>query len=60
MSIFEEKVEVPQCNGICLTGGEIGFPGTGIAYAHPECELHGHWALYEIDGTPRNEAKSMS
>src|SRR5690554_1957355 len=28
------------CNGICLTGADIGVPATEVAYAHPECELH--------------------
>jgi hypothetical protein len=33
----------PQCNGICLSAADIGVPEAGdiIAYAHPECELHG-------------------
>lgn len=31
----------PQCNGICITGYEVGVYYPGIAYAHPECELHG-------------------
>jgi hypothetical protein len=30
-----------QCNGICLTGYDIGVPYSGIAYPHPDCELHG-------------------
>ena len=28
------------CNGICLTGADIGVPATEVAYAHPDCELH--------------------
>lgn len=32
----------PQCNGICLTGADVGVPEySGVAYAHPDCELHG-------------------
>ena len=31
----------PECNGMCLTGSDIGVPGSGIAYAHPSCEVHG-------------------
>lgn len=31
----------PECNGICLTGGDFGLPYSGVAYAHPDCELHG-------------------
>lgn len=32
-----------QCNGICLTGYDVGVPEYhGIAYAHPDCELHGY------------------
>lgn len=31
----------PICNGLCLTGADIGVgPMHLIAYAHPECELH--------------------
>lgn len=42
-----------ECNGICLTGSDIGIPSDGIAAAHPECPKHGHMAAYEVDGTPR-------
>lgn len=31
----------PQCNGICMTGYDVGVPHSGIAYAHPECPVHG-------------------
>ena len=34
----------PECNGICLTPGDIGLPeysSAGIAYAHPDCPAHG-------------------
>jgi hypothetical protein len=27
--------------GLCLTPGDIGLPGSGIAYAHPGCPYHG-------------------
>lgn len=30
-----------SCNGICLHSYEIGLPGSQIAYAHPDCDLHG-------------------
>lgn len=33
-----------ECNGICLTPADIGLPEfsyAGIAYAHPDCPLHG-------------------
>ena len=31
-----------QCNGICLSGADIGVPEYGgIAYAHPDCPEHG-------------------
>jgi hypothetical protein len=29
------------CNGMCLAGAEVGVSYGGIAYAHPDCELHG-------------------
>ena len=29
-----------DCNGICIMGWEILEGGRGVAYAHPECELH--------------------
>lgn len=34
-----------SCNGICLSGYDVGVPEYGgIAYAHPDCELHsGYW-----------------
>lgn len=25
----------PACNGLCLTGFDVGVPSPGIAYAHP-------------------------
>jgi hypothetical protein len=28
------------CNGICLSGWDVGVPYDGVAYPHPECELH--------------------
>lgn len=32
----------PQCNGMCMTGADIGVPEySGIAYAHPDCPEHG-------------------
>ena len=30
-----------ECNGICMSGWDIGIPSSGIAHAHPDCELHG-------------------
>ena len=30
-----------QCNGMCLTGSDIGVYGSGVAYAHPTCPRHG-------------------
>lgn len=40
---YEEcEASGPHCNGICLSGGDLGVPEYGgIAYAHPDCELHG-------------------
>lgn len=32
---------VGSCNGLCLTGEDIGLPSGAIAYAHPDCEVHG-------------------
>jgi len=34
----------PTCNGTCITAAELGVTTTsldGIAYPHPDCELHG-------------------
>lgn len=31
-----------DCNGLCLTGYDIGIPSGQIAYAHPECDEHGY------------------
>ena len=33
--------EAPSCNGLCMTGNDIGVPSNEIAYPHPECEVHG-------------------
>jgi hypothetical protein len=30
-----------ECSGVCLTGADVGVPFDGIAYAHPDCPLHG-------------------
>lgn len=31
-----------ECNGICLSAADLGFPEVGgIAYAHPDCPEHG-------------------
>lgn len=36
------KKEIPECNGICLFGADIGLPEYGgVAYAHPDCPEHG-------------------
>jgi len=44
---------LPECNGICLYGSDLGVPSDGVAYAHPDCELHGHLATNNVDGSPR-------
>jgi len=44
---------LPECNGICLYGSDLGVPSDGVAYAHPDCELHGHMATNNVDGSPR-------
>ena len=31
-----------QCNGICIYAYDIGIDVPGVAYPHPECELHGN------------------
>lgn len=28
------------CDGLCVTGADIGIPGPGVAYPHPSCLLH--------------------
>lgn len=38
----EDPDAEPQCNQICLSGSDVGVPEFGgIAYAHPDCPLHG-------------------
>lgn len=38
----DDLTHTPECNGICITGADLGMPEYGgIAYPHPECELHG-------------------
>lgn len=43
--------------GMCLTPGDIGLPGPGIAYAHPGCPYHGSCpefvATARMDGAGR-------
>lgn len=34
----------PECNGICLYGSDLGVPSSGVAYAHPDCPVHGESA----------------
>jgi hypothetical protein len=29
-----------ECDGLCLTGADIGVPSAGVAYPHPGCPLH--------------------
>lgn len=31
-----------QCNGICMTGYDIGLESSAIAYPHPNCPAHGY------------------
>lgn len=32
----------PECNGICLSGADLGVPEYGgVAYPHPDCPEHG-------------------
>lgn len=33
--------EPMPCSGECLSGYDIGIPGPGIAYPHPDCPAHG-------------------
>jgi len=28
------------CDGLCITGADIGIPGPGVAYPHPSCPEH--------------------
>lgn len=37
-----DDCQPPECNGICLSGADLGVPEYGgIAYAHPDCPEHG-------------------
>lgn len=39
-SKISDEIE-PICDGLCLSGADIGVPGTNaIAYPHPGCPLH--------------------
>lgn len=49
---LNETFTEPECNGQCLTGYDIGVPGGGIAYPHPQCPLHS-WD--DMLWPPRNE-----
>ena len=39
-------MDEPECDGICVYGYELleDYGGDGVAYAHPDCPLHGRWA----------------
>lgn len=41
------------CNGICLTGYDIGLESSAIAYPHPTCPVHGDYPdhPFELDRT---------
>lgn len=43
-----------ECNGICLTAADIGLPEYSrdgeVAYAHPDCPVHGDPPQEEHDG----------
>lgn len=45
-----------SCNGLCLTGYDIGLPSAAIAYAHPDCPEHG----YEEPLTPEQEEEALA
>lgn len=42
---------VGLCDGLCVTGADIGVPGPGVAYAHPGCPEHAPGAVCEC-GSP--------
>ena len=44
------KPPPPACNGLCLTGFDVGVPSSGIAYAHPCCPEHGDPHPFEWSG----------
>ena len=36
------------CEGLCLSGYDIGLPTGGIAYSHPDCPEHGaNWMPHD-------------
>lgn len=39
-----EGSDNPDCGFPCLRASDIGLPGNGIAYPHPDCDLHGYEA----------------
>jgi hypothetical protein len=30
----------PNCDGLCVTGADLGIPSAAVAYPHPGCPLH--------------------
>ena len=34
-------MKMSPCNGLCVDSADIGVPGHGIAYQHPDCPEHG-------------------
>jgi hypothetical protein len=39
-----------NCNGICLTGSDIGVPSSEVAYPHPMCPEHGEPHQFKWNG----------
>lgn len=42
-----------NCNGLCLTAGDIGLGGNDVAYPHPSCPEHGEPHPFELGGADR-------
>lgn len=36
----EWTVNDPDCNGICISGADVGVGGDLVAYPHPACPAH--------------------
>ena len=40
MAEDKSGTEAAECDGMCLTGADIGVPSAAVAYPHPGCPLH--------------------
>lgn len=40
-TVAQGLIRAGECNGLCLTGSDVGVPSVEFAYPHPDCPEHG-------------------